>query len=394
MLNRICEVCQSTENKFLFRQNFSEIDGAKLISGYDVVVCRQCGFSFASNIPQQEAFDNYYKELSKYEYQERGGRESLYDLKRFENISNTIHRQLLKQKNSFSSRILDIGCSTGRLLKLLKDKGYTHVFGLDPSPVCARLAKKLYDIDVFIDSLFTFKTEVKFDVIILIGVLEHIKDLRLAIKNIQNLLSSNGLVYLEVPDATRFCFYEDAPFQQFSIEHINFFSPQSLDNFMNRNNFELIRYEQVEREHSKNTIMPCISGFWKVNNSLTLANIQKDTESEDKLIKYINQSIKVENRIKDIIEQLVNNQKPIFVWGTGTHTLRLLETTNLGQANIIAFIDSNPKYQEKYLKGIPILSPSAIKNKDYPIFISTRVMQEEIVSQIKDELLYENDLNP
>ena len=36
------------------------------MSGYDVVVCEQCGFGFADDIPPQSTFDAYYQDLSKY----------------------------------------------------------------------------------------------------------------------------------------------------------------------------------------------------------------------------------------------------------------------------------------------------------------------------------------
>ena len=39
------------------------------IDGYDLVVCAACGTAFADGIPSQEEFDEYYRELSKYEYE-------------------------------------------------------------------------------------------------------------------------------------------------------------------------------------------------------------------------------------------------------------------------------------------------------------------------------------
>ena len=36
------------------------------------------------------------------------------------------------------SKIVDIGCGNGGLLKALSDLGYYNLFGVDPSPICAR----------------------------------------------------------------------------------------------------------------------------------------------------------------------------------------------------------------------------------------------------------------
>jgi len=58
------------------------------------------------------------------------------------------------------------------------------------------------------------------------------------------------------------------------------------------------------------------------------------------------------------------------VWGAGTHTLRLLETSMLAQANILAFIDSNVRYHGKRLRGIEILSPEQAFTPDATVLIS------------------------
>ena len=73
---RPCPVCGALHRKQLFRQEFAEIDSATVVGGYDVVVCERCGAGFADDIPDQPAFDAYYREMSKYEYHQRDGAES------------------------------------------------------------------------------------------------------------------------------------------------------------------------------------------------------------------------------------------------------------------------------------------------------------------------------
>jgi hypothetical protein len=70
----------------LFEQRLFTISSGSWLGGYEVVVCRDCGFCSAENIPDQTVFDNYYKEIPKYEYQDRDGEESDYDLGRFRKI--------------------------------------------------------------------------------------------------------------------------------------------------------------------------------------------------------------------------------------------------------------------------------------------------------------------
>ena len=58
--------------------------------------------------------------------------------------------------------------------------------------------------------------------------MEHIRDLERTVARFHDLLADRGRVYLEVPDASRYDWRLDGPFQEFSLEHINYFSRTSL----------------------------------------------------------------------------------------------------------------------------------------------------------------------
>ncbi|WP_190233961.1 class I SAM-dependent methyltransferase [Nostoc sp. 'Peltigera membranacea cyanobiont' 213] len=362
---------------------------SSLLTGYDVIVCQDCGLGFADNIPEQTEFDIYYQEMSKYEYQDSGGKESEFDLMRFQIYLNTIKPYLPSTKSS----ILDVGCATGRLLSLFKESGYENIQGLDPSPVCCEVAAKLYGILVQTGNLWDVEIpEKSFDCIILSGVLEHIRDLDRALSILGNMLSDDGILFIDVPDASRFSMYSDAPFQQFSMEHINFFSPISLSNLVKHFGFFELLSLQESYPQSANTVSTSVMGIYKKIENLAPIYIVRDQVTQLDLTTYIKQSQKIEECIHQIINDVVDKGSPIFVWGTGTHTLRLMETSRLSQAKILAFIDSNHRYQGKKLFDIPIIAPDDIKNKHEPILISSRVFQESIKIQIRDILKLENDL--
>ncbi|MFM2378709.1 MAG: hypothetical protein RLZZ143_1287 [Cyanobacteriota bacterium] len=349
--NRQCPICNSNNKKLLFRQKFSTLSDGSLLTGYDVMVCQDCGFAFADNIPEQSVFDTYYQNMSKYEYQDSGGKESEFDLMRFEIYVNTIKPHLPSKKAS----ILDVGCATGRLLSLFKESGYENVKGLDPSPVCSEVAAKLYGIFVQTGNLWDLETsQDTFDCIILSGVLEHIRDLNRTLSKLASMLSVDGLVFIDVPDASRFSRYTDAPFQQFSMEHINYFSPVSLSNLMKSFVFFEVFSVQKTYPQSSNTVAPAVAAIYKKAENIDFEPFVRDIATEIDLTKYIQQSQKIEDRIHQIINEIVEQGQPIIVWGTGTHTLRLMETSRLPQAKISAFVDSNHRYQGKKLFDIPI----------------------------------------
>ena len=63
-----------------------------------------------------------------------------------------------------------------------------------------------------------------------------------------------------------------------------------------------------------------------------------------------------------------------------------MATSRLAEAEIVAFIESNSRYQGKTLHGRPILAPEALKDHPEPVLISSRVFQKEIAEQIRNDL--------
>ena len=92
------------------------------------------------------------------------------------------------------------------------------------------------------------------------------------------------------------------------------------------------------------------------------------------------------------INKIVDKGNPVIIWGTGALALRLLACSRLSEAKITAFVDSNPHYQGKELKGIPIIAPVDLKKHEEAILIATRAYQEEIVNIIRNGLNLRNDL--
>lgn len=386
---RPCPYCGDPGRTKLFRQDFAEIESATVVNGYDVVVCTRCGGGFADDIPEQEAFDAYYREMSKYEYHQREGAESEYDSRRLAIIADILAPFI----PGMDARILDVGCATGKLLALLRDKGFANVSGLDPSPACAAAANRLYGVPVRTTTLsHLHESGETADVVILVGVLEHIRDLDTALNEVRAVLSPTGIVYVEVPDACTFADWPNAPFQDFSTEHINFFSPRSLQNLMRRHGLEQRFSEQNARGQSYRTTMSNVSAVFQKAELTASIEPAFDAASESGLRRYIDSCRDAETRLHATIAALADSGRPLLVWGVGTHTGRLMSTSRLPEANIAAFVESNARYQGKMLHDRPIIAPEDIRGRDEAILVSSRVFQDEIQKQIRDDLRLSNEL--
>jgi SAM-dependent methyltransferase len=261
---------------------------------------------------------------------------------------------------------------------------------LDPSAGSARAAWDLFKVPVKTGSLFGIPiAPASVDFVILIAVLEHVEDLKTAMKEIRSVLAPGGRVFADIPDASRFAGRPDAPFQEFSVEHINFFSVGSLNNLFRANGFSVVSTGETMRQSDEVTLGPAAFGTYEI--AAAPLPLQRDEITEPALRRYIEESSATDSRVRTMIQDRARGRN-LLVWGTGTHTQRLLATGAFTDIRISAFIDSNPKYQGHELQGIPIVSPDSIHGRSEPILISTRGFQREISEQIRNQLKLKNEL--
>jgi len=383
-MKRFCKICNSGEKKHIFKQRFINPSKNYFHKGYDVVVCKKCGFAFADNIPDQSFLDEYYRIMSKKSFyktkrlkERKDSPEEDFLVKQLTNSRHNIEKYLHK-----NSSILDVGCDTGLLLYMLKRHGYKNVHGVDMSSLSSKIAKEKYGIDVVVGSIFDNLQIGRYDFIILTHVLEHINSLNTFISKLTNYLNDGGLIYIEVPDAHNFFFPkknderfsndQKEPYLQFSVEHINYFSKISLSNLMIKHGFE-----KTFLKPQVSTIA-VVSSVWKQRKTI------RDKIIEKKLKKYLNESKEKSNNIDKVINDLIKNKTKIFVWGAGLHTQKLLSITGLMKVNINKFVDSDPAYHGQKLIGKKIIRPEEIiKEPQLPILISTKRYENEIVKQIQ-----------
>ena len=98
-------------------------------------------------------------------------------------------------KNNKDLSILDFGCGSGNFLNYLSDLGYLDLTGVEISDILAKEDLESKNINIY-KELPKFK---KYDVILMMDVLEHIKDDVKIIKELKSHLSNRGLIIISVP---------------------------------------------------------------------------------------------------------------------------------------------------------------------------------------------------
>lgn len=286
---RNCPICGAIDVEVMHTQRFELPDGHPLSKGYNVVNCIACGFVYADTNVSQADYDRFYTDLSNYEDQKTstGGGDNSFDGARLEITA----RQVADFLKNPDARILDVGCANGGLLKALKEIGYLNLCGIDPSPVCVENTRRL-GIEAYPGSLFKPFPHGKFDCVVLSHTLEHVQEVRYAIRCISKILEPDGkqVIYIEVPDATRYIDFLYSPFQDFNTEHINHFSQVSLKNIMSRAGFEAVETGEKTITISPNMFYPAIYGLWKKPANRPKMKMETDTQLVIQIGEYIRRS--------------------------------------------------------------------------------------------------------
>lgn len=174
----VCPLCKHKSNEKRFSEN-----------GYDVLVCNECGLFFIDPYPtnfttRREVVSNYsYSDLSinNTKKQQRGEEEYYLE-----------HFQMIDQECINATSILDVGCGTGGLLKLLSHHPNLVREGVELNTDRANVARKVSGCPIHQEPIERFSPGRRFDVISMINVLSHIPFIQELFINLNNLLSENG----------------------------------------------------------------------------------------------------------------------------------------------------------------------------------------------------------
>ena len=122
--------------------------------------------------------------------------------------NNIIQSFKLKNKNKplEKVKILDIGCGGGLLCEPMSRLG-ANVVGIDASDKNIKVAKlhakkNNLDIKYLCATPETFKTEIKFDVILNMEIVEHVENVDFFLKSSSELLRKNGMMFVATLNKT------------------------------------------------------------------------------------------------------------------------------------------------------------------------------------------------
>ncbi|HEX4565635.1 MAG TPA: methyltransferase domain-containing protein [Vicinamibacterales bacterium] len=377
---RACPVCDGRKAEVLHSQRFVLSDDKKLAWSCAVVACARCDAAFADTPVTQKEYDELYAERSRYAAGPAAhATEHDRDTSRFREMAAAI-RDVVPDP---TAHIADVGCANGQMLAALGALGCTRLTGIDPSPGCVAQAGAIRGVEAHVGSLSHIPAGVgPFDLVILSHVLEHVRDLKAALRYLRSFLSSDGVVYVEVPDASRYTEFAWSPFQDFNTEHINHFSLVTLANLLRQCGLRPLVSGAKDILSAPGMPYPAIYWFGRLDPGVRPV-IERDHALVERLREYVRVSHRLMAAIDARLVDRLGDGRPAVVWGTGELTAKLLAETFLERARVIAFVDGNPVNHGRTLRGLPILAPADLESSDAVIVVASILHHDSIVRAIR-----------
>ena len=199
--------------------------------------------------------------------------------------NNKRRNNFLKKYLKKNQSILEIGCSSGFMLDILK-KNKRDLYGIEPSNLFKKLLKKK---GYFIfDSLNeASKKNYNFDLIIHFFVFEHIVDPKKFIKDQISLIKDKGKIIFEIP-----CYldpltsiYKNLPFEKFywSVAHPYYYTPMSIAKLIKcidrKIKFKIFKDQRYDLSNHLNWLLkglPGGQGMYDFISKKTVESYKKD----------------------------------------------------------------------------------------------------------------------
>lgn len=348
-----CPICQAKEIKTMHSLACGNLDHSRLYPTVRINQCVYCGHIFNELTADELNGLTYYYN---HEYApanlgatdktgDRPGSAGSLTTQRYDQLYRALSPHIDKRQN-----ILDVGCALGGFLDYLHSKGFTQLSGVDMAETYVKKArlKNQYRIEIGNAESLPFDDHL-FDLIVMEQVLEHLFNPVHAFQEARRTLRSGGIFCIGVPDAARYadCYFFDF-YWLLLREHIQHFDIAHLALLGKQSGFDLLEYhETVHSIMTERMMMPNLYAVFSLTDQGHQSN--KSDFDNFKLKRLMSIYLQQEEARQSIkrrkIAELIQSQRPVYVWGIGREFLYLYESAGLKHCHIAGLIDANPYKQ-------------------------------------------------
>ena len=215
------------------------------VADFRSVKCSGCGLIYVQNRLNKKGLEKHYKDylsgIHQANEEANKKRDLMYKIE-FDLIDSCCKK----------GRVLDVGCSGGYFLDHFKRNGY-DCYGVEFGEEAAKEAMKNYP--VYFGDFANLKIDVRFDLVVFRGVIEHVSNPKAYLEKAIKLLAEDGCIYItSTPNAQSLCctLFKEMWNQHAPEGHLMHFTPRHFDDFFLSNKFQKIaeRYFYEETPYS------------------------------------------------------------------------------------------------------------------------------------------------
>lgn len=237
-----CNLCGADRADILFPAGWAQKN--------QIVKCRQCGFMYAN--PRRGDLDHQIAARSDPDFLEemlRREHDSRMEKERLQVRDYACTREWLQTRFPRRGALVEVGCGLGFLLKYFTADGWIGT-GLEPDPLCCAHAQRTLGLSVEAGALpGAALATASVDVVLMMHVIEHVDDAKVALRDIYRVLKPGGVLVLETPR------YDTAIFKLLGHRerslacdgHIYFFTSATLCSMLRATGFAVVRHDYVGR---------------------------------------------------------------------------------------------------------------------------------------------------
>jgi SAM-dependent methyltransferase len=201
----------------------------------ETVVCTTCGLVSHRRIPSDDELADYYAHRYRHDYHGEHVPSDRRVLRAWNNGQRLFHQ--LWPHVQPTDCILEVGAGIGANVKAFELAGY-DACGVDPGIGFARFAQQRLRANVRCAGLWDLPPTPRYDLVLLVHVIEHFSSPRRSLEGVHRLLRPGGRLYVECPNLA-------APFARraklFHFAHIHNFTPITLAMMAQRCGFQVER---------------------------------------------------------------------------------------------------------------------------------------------------------
>ena len=244
--NRYCPCCNNVgvlkfpskiDDTLLSSKSYSSRKIPELMH-YSYFECVNCRTLFVDELPSIEFLENSYNEA---EFVSR--KDSIY-------AAQTYFEELQHLKLLSSGKLLDIGCSDGAFISIVKSKSEVDVIGIEPSVHAINSSDLHIREKIQHTTLESFQKKCGFNIVTCFQTIEHVNDLHgLVVKSKELLLDQGHLVFVchDRMSLVNKILGERSPI--FDIEHLQILNKKGVQFLLQTNGFVDIKISAISNRY-------------------------------------------------------------------------------------------------------------------------------------------------